>query len=323
MPKGKATSSQANATKNQTRPADSVDSLNLNKLNSNAPQAPTGPVKNKTKKQVDKQKKSSSGKKARSRLSVNQYKLFTIKGTEETNPLISSFMSSDAGHSTLATKEVLYKAQFYETLRFAAAVADPPEDARSVFNLLWDLRQDFTGTPGKSNPAGQGELLARPVELYVYAYPKSVNADNAGSIYSVISSVPVRNQADGSSTALFNANQDSCIIPPTFNPKWQLVNHVNYTKLFRDAQIQPHITFAQYQRLIQISCVKPENLAVLNDDNFLFKFVLMFRQTQPTTTSFSGQLGYTASFANAEESVTGTTGSVPCFIQPIRMSDST
>lgn len=199
------------------------------------------------------------------------------------------------------------------------------------------MKQSFTGGKVPGAPEGSGDLLARPHQLQVYAYPKSVNAANADNIYTVLSSVPANTTGSSANTGTwFNSHQSATVVPPTFNPHWLLVNTIDYSELFSDALIRPCTTFESFMRLCQISVVDKKTLQPITGTvetpgappvagpKFAFKFVLTFKQTMPLATDFTGQRGYTPSFADPSQSVSGAGPSVvPALIQPLRMTNST
>jgi len=249
-------------------------------------------------------------------------------GKEAEVELLSTFMtdgSNSNSHSKHADKEIMYRITWYDNPVFADAVTTPePLPANNVFNVNWNLAQDFTAENDPNSISGQGELLCRPHTLKVYAYPRSVNASNVENIYAVLTSVPVCNEQNGSATTWFNSNQQTTVIPPTFNPHWIEVADINYTKLFADAQIRPAVTFSDLQRLIQLGVVNSSTLRPIYGQKFAFKFVLTCHQTVPVTTRFNGQIGYTSSFAQASESVSGDAPlNIPALIEPIKMTQAT
>jgi len=220
------------------------------------------------------------------------------------NKALQGFMNAG---SEVSSKEVTLKITKY--LDWARG----PGATDNVLNITYDMEQDLLA-PDASNNLGNNAVLSRVKRCRLSAYPRSSNAQNAESVYAVLTSVPVRG---GGGNAELNSHQQSVVVPPTFTPDWHKVFDCDYDKLFSSAQIQPvdSINFP----LLNTSIVDVDNFDPLLEQAIQLKLEIWVAQTVPLRSNILLGTAYQADYVNS----TSTSSDQLAFVQVLGMSDRT
>lgn len=221
------------------------------------------------------------------------------------NPTLRSFFNAG---SEVSSKEVALKITKYIDWDRSES------DTDFILNAVYDMEQDLLAPDG-SNNVGFNSVLSRVKRCRLSAYPRSVNAQNASSIFGMLTSVPV---IGGGGNAELASHQQVVIVPPTFTPVWHKVFDCDYDKLFESAQVSPvdSINFPLFNtQVIDVDAVAP----TMPFPKVQLKIEIWVNQTVPLRSQIKFGSVYQSDYVNSRAVAEDT----EAFVQVLGMSDRT